>query len=357
MRFLLTFVCVFALSSCTWAAEEPDYLPLGSEKAAGIVDLVLIYQGNAKRLPWTQEQFRPYLTWTDPETNQEEWLFDGFLFLDLSNGTGTMYAKGYKQKPATKEDWLWHLDRVFERDLAVSALDQELTETIQRLGPPPRKRQIVLMLPEPIIETENWGELDGKPLDFKETPDRIAATKWYVDLLFERWEDGKFQNLELAGFYWLAEEMGKSDQELVQAIGDYVRSKQKRFFWIPWWNSPGSKIWQQLGFDVAYQQPNYFFARSEMPVTRVSDACDFAKSREMGLEMEWDGRLFSDTDNFLPRFVNYFESFEEKGVWARAAIAHYVSAIGMVDFQKSQDPRIKEWYNKYCKVLSQRQKR
>jgi len=307
MRYLFAFVFVFTFALHSWSADETDYMPIGSEKASGIADLTLIYQGGTHRIPWTCEQFRSYLTWIDPETNKEEWLFDGFLFIEFASGKGEMYAKGYGRKPGTKEDWLWYLDRVFESDHATGALDRQLTETIKRIGPPPRQRKVVLTIPEPIIETENWGELDGKPLVFTDTNDRIAATKWFIERLLERWESCQFQNLELAGFYWVAEEMGESDQKLVQATGDFIRSKQKRFFWIPWWNSPGSRTWKQLGFDAVYQQPNYFFAKHNEPESRVLDACDFAKSQGMGLEMEWDERMFRDTENFAPRFANYFE--------------------------------------------------
>jgi hypothetical protein len=362
MRFLFAVVFVFSVfvfftDSRSWSAEESDYMPLVSDKAGGIVDLALIYQGGVKRIPWTAEQFRPYLTWTDPETRKEEWLFDGFLFLEIQSGKGEMYAKGYGSKPATKEDWLWYLDRVFAPDLAVHALDQALDRTIKRLGSPPRPRKVVLTVPEPIVQTVNWGELEGKPLDFTNLDDRIAATKWFIDQLLKRWEDGNFQHLELAGFYWVAEEMGKSDQQLVQETGNYIRSKQKRFFWIPWWGSPGSRIWKELGFDAVYQQPNYFFPKHEKPETQVLEACDFAKSQDMGLEMEWDGRIFTDTENFAPRFLNYVDSFEQKGVWNRSAVAHYMSGHGMIEFQKSEVPRVIELYNRYCKILSQRQKR
>jgi len=358
MRFLCASVFAFAFVSYSWSAEESDYMPPASEKAGGIVDLALIYQGGTHRIPWTSEQFRPYLTWTDPETNKEEWLFDGFLFIEYQSGKGEVYITGIKTlKPATKEDWLWYLDRVFAPDLAVHALDQELGRTIKRLGSPSRQRRVVLTVPEPVVATKDWGELDGKPLDFTNTNDRIAAVKWFIDRLLERWESGNFQHLELAGFYWVAEEMGKSDQELMQATSDFIHTKQKRFFWIPWWNSPGSRTWQQLGFDAVYQQPNYFFVRHKHPETQVLTACDFAKSQGMGMEMEWDTNLFTDTENYAPRFVNYVESFEKKGVWDRAAIAHYMSGHGMIDFQKSEVPLIKELYNRYCKILSQRQKR
>jgi len=361
MRFIPTFVLVlsafvFAIVPRSWSSEESDYLPLASEKAGGIVDLALIYQGGTHRIPWTSEQFRPYLTWTDPETKKEEWLFDGFLFIEFQSAKGEMYAKGYGRKPATKEDWLWYLDRVFAPDLAIHALDKELAQTIKRLGQPPRPRKVVLTVPEPIVQTENWGELDGKPLDFTDTNDRIAATKWFIDQLLKRWEEGKFQYLELAGFYWVAEEMGDSDQQLIQATGNYIRSKQTRFFWIPWWNSPGSRTWKQLGFDAAYQQPNYFFVRYNHPETHVSTACDFAKSQGMGMEMEWDSNLFNDTENFAPRFVNYVDSFAQKGVWDRSAVAHYMGGHGMIEFQKSEVPQVRELYNRYCKILSQRQK-
>ena len=347
--------CLLALSFTVHIiAAEPTFMPKGCDKTGGIVDLALIYQGGTHRIDWTKEQFKPYLTWTNPDTQKEEWLFDGFLFIEFKSNTGHMYAKGYGAKPSNKEEQLWYLGRVFEKDKAVHALDAAMGEAIARLGEPPSPRRVVLTLPEPILDTKNWGELDGKEIDFAHVEDRIAVVKWFADQLTREWEKSNFKNIELAGFYWVAEEMGDSDQTLMKAVGDDIRSRGKRFYWIPWWNSPGSNKWQELGFDVAYQQPNYFF-KLTVPDDRVKIACDFAKARGMGMEMEWDERIMSDTENFARRMTGYLDGFEEAGVFDTAAVAHYMGGHGMIAFSKSEKPEILALYHRLCRILAKRQ--
>jgi len=339
-----------------WSPSSPasDFMPPGCEQTGGIVDLALIYQGGTHRIDWTKDQFEPYLTWTNPDTQNEEWLFDGFLFIEFKSNTGHMYAKGYGAKPSNKEEQLWYLDRVFEKGKAVHALDEALDETIARLGQPPIPRRVVLTLPEPIIGTENWGELDGKEIDFSRVEDRIAAVKWFTDQLMAEWDKAGFKNLQLAGFYWVAEEMGASDQTIMKAIGDDIRSRGKRFYWIPWWNSPGSKVWRELGFDVAYQQPNYFF-KLDVPDDRVPIACEFGRNHGMGMEMEWDLRIMTDTENFARRMAGYLDGFEEAGVWKTAAVAHYMSGHGMIALSQAKEPEIRALYERLCRFLAQRQ--
>jgi len=355
LRFCI-LVGLIVLGMPLLAASEPAYMPPASPQTGGIVDLALIYQGGTHRIDWTQEQFKPYLTWTNPDTQNEEWLFDGFLFIEFTSNIGFMFAKGYKAKPSTKENQLWFLERIFEKDKAVDALDKALGATIQRLGSPPRPRRVVLTLPEPIVQTENWGELNGKAMDFKNTEDRIAAVKWFIDLLLERWKKEAYQNIELAGFYWVAEEMGTSDAELMRAVGEYIRSCDKRFYWIPWWKSPGSNVWRDLGFDVAYQQPNYFF-KLDVPDGRVEEACWFAKERGMGLEMEWDGRVMSDTKNFARRLQGYLDGFERADVWKEAAVAHYMSGHELIALSQSTVPEVVSLYHRLCSFIVERQKR
>jgi len=85
-------------------------------------------------------------------------------------------------------------------------------------------------------------------LDFSNEEDRIAACKWYADLLEERFRSSGFRHLELAGFYWLPEILRQS-REVTRALGDYVRSKGLRFYWIPYYTAQGYSEWRDLGFD------------------------------------------------------------------------------------------------------------
>ena len=90
-------------------------------------------------------------------------------------------------------------------------------------------------------------------------------TKWYIDELVKRFKAAKYRNLELSGFYWVAETNNYCGQ-LTVPISEYIHSLGKLFYWIPYWQSKGAEDWKALGFDVAYQQPNHFFNHS-IPVS------------------------------------------------------------------------------------------
>ncbi len=125
-----------------------------------------------------------------------------------------------------------------------------------------------------------WGELDGRKLDFSKEEDRIAACKWYVDLLETYFRRGNFRHLELAGFYWLPE-IQRQNRAVTRALGDYTRSKGLRFYWIPYYTAQGYSEWRDLGFDAAYLQPTYFWNR-KIGDERVDRACQLAPDLRHG---------------------------------------------------------------------------
>ena len=53
----------------------------------------------------------------------------------------------------------------------------------------------------------------------------------------------------------------RQSREVTRALGDYVRSKGLRFYWIPYYTAQGYSEWRDLGFDAAYLQPTYFWNR------------------------------------------------------------------------------------------------
>ena len=352
--------------------EYSGYMPAGSWQAGGIVDMALFSNGDG-RPAWTQENFKPYLTWTNPDTQKEEWLFDGFQF---NEGECINYGFSYNAaKPATKVNSLHYLDFLtFDRDISIGALDKAVGATIQRLGDPPRPRRVVIMLydpPPPQVNeaSVNWGELNGKPLDFNNTEDRIAAVKWWVDEVIARWDRGAYKNLEFAGFYWHRENVYywaydyELDKKFIQECIQYIHGLGKRVFWIPYWEAKGNEEWKQIGFDVAFQQPNHQFDIT-VPDSRVAEACNFAESRGMGMELEFQKELLIDPVTYAPRLWVYLNTFEQSGVWQNAAVAYYMGANlpnpnihAYILLSQSTDPILVAIYHKMCSIIAERQKR
>lgn len=354
---ILLFASCKSSEQTTESNTDPQtcYIYLNSKLTNNITDLALIYQGGIKRLDWNKEQLQPHVSWINPSSQKEEWLFDGFLFLEFRDFRGNIFANGYGGEPASKEVLDWYLDRIFEKNLSVDALDQVIGETINRIGKPQKMRQVILTIPEPIRGYKNWGVLNGKKLDFDIEEDRLAAAQYFIDKLLERWNKGNFKNITLAGFYWVAEEVHNENKSLVMNTKEYIHKKNKKFYWIPWWKSPGSPSWKDC-FDVAYQQPNHFFNKS-VPDSRLDEACEFACEHNMGLEMEWDVRVWTDKAAFLPRMNAYLDYFEKHEVIKNAAIAHYMDGEGLYAMTKNlSDPDVLKVYIRYCNILVKRQK-
>ncbi len=333
----------------------PGYFPLWQESPPNITDLALIYCGSVKRLPWTPAQLAPYVSFKDPRSGKESWLFDGFLYIEYVDGRGHEYAHGYKQASARKQEWSWLLERFFAPGQAVGGLDQSCQAVADRLGTPTRRRQVVLTLPEPIFKQKDWGTLHGRPLDFSLVEDRVAACGWYVNTALAMWRKSAPKNLDLAGFYWVAEHSWAGKQVLPK-VAQVIHSQGKQFFWIPYWKAAGATDWRHLGFDVAYQQPNYFF-HPEIPRSRLDEACTVAKKHGMGLELEFDLRLQSSPEKFRPRLPAYLNAFERDGVAAESAMAYYEGGGALRQMAASKDRAVRQLYREVARFALARQQK
>ncbi len=340
------------------AAETGDsssgYLPLSSSKAAGITDLVLIYQGGTHRPNWTADEFAPYIRFRESERVKADWLFDGFLFIEFQDGRGHEFARGYKKQPARKEDWLWLLDRNFEPGHAVDALNQAIAAAAKTNGSPTRRRLVVLTLPEPIHGQTNWGKLDGRALDFSKSEDRVAACAWHVQTALTKWQALAPTHLDLAGFYWVAENAHQADDILPRIAAD-IHARGKRFFWIPYWNSAGAADWRKLGFDAAYQQPNHFF-NPKVPDSRLEATCVLSRANGMGLEFECDHRAMTSAEVFRPRLHSYLETFERNGVKTNAAMAYYEGGGALLQMARAKDEEVVALYHEVARWVAARQR-
>ena len=95
---------------------------------------------------------------------------------------------------AGKEQWQELIDYWFDKDNGINALEEAVKEAAQRMGTPPSKRKVVMIMPDPIIyreyadesaSTVYWGELNGRTMNFANAQDRTAVYKWYIDQVQE----------------------------------------------------------------------------------------------------------------------------------------------------------------------------
>lgn len=320
-----------------------------------IRDLVLIYQGGVHRMDFTVDQIEPYVV-HENRHGQRDWLFDGFLFLEFDSGRGVSFEKRGNAPLSKKEDWMWLVDRHFAQGKGIPALDECISREIERLGKPSFKHKVVIAMPEPPLGQIDWGELDGRNLDFSNDDDRAAACKWYINLLKERFDSFDFKNIELSGFYWMSEKALQSRPVTIQ-VGDYIHSMGKLFYWIPYYTAQGYSEWKASGFDAAYIQPTYFWNR-DIQDDRVDRACELAYTHHMGLEMEFDLAASVDAKNCLrDRGLRYMTSFRKNGVYRDASLAYYEGGTGMYHFSRKEDLRDREFIDTVAWFVQERRRR
>ena len=337
---------------------SPGYAPLWQKQRPNITDLALIYQGGEQRPQWTTERYAPYVSARDAKNGREQWLFDGFLLIEFANGKHGVFEPSPRGKPARKADWLALLERNFATNDGVPNLEKVCEDVAERIGPPLRRRQVILTLPEAIAGQTNWGELDGKALDFRRAADRLQATEWYLDAALQRWKLLAPRQLDLAGFYWVSESFPRSTN-FIPAVAGLVHARHYQFFWIPYWHLGQAKgkqaNWRVLGFDTAWQQPNHFFD-PEVPDRRLEEACALAHSNGMGLEMEFDGRMIDRPQDFERRFDAYLDAFTAQGVKDTASIAYYEGGGALFRLANSVDPQMRAHYDRIAQFILDRQR-
>lgn len=307
------------------------YAEYGMDK--DVMDIGLIYQGGVHRPDWTQEELKPYVV-HEYADGHKEWFFSSYLFLEFTNGSGVGYGTGYGT-PAKKEDWEWLLDRIFTEDKGLDALDKCIEQYKSEIGDPGFRHKIVLGWVVPINGQTDWGDLNGKNLNFNVRSHRIEASEWYLDQLMTRFDNAGYKNLELVGFYCIEEDSNHFNG-LTPFVSDYIHEHGYKFYWIPFFSAAGYSDWKELGFDLAFYQPNYFFNTNLHP-SRVKDACMGASRHGLGLEMEWEYTvLYEDPESRYEMLETYIDTFEGQGVFDSSAIAYYSGTKTILQMYESE---------------------
>ena len=318
-------------------------------------DMVLLYSGGSHRnYKWDEELVDPYVTYKD-RSGKEHWMFDSFLFLEIHNGSGKSFATGYTSIPANQQDWKNLVDHYFQSKYCLGALNKSIDNAKERIGSPKEKRKVVIGIPEPIKTQRDWGSLsNGAMLDFSISSNRVSACKWYIDYTRQKFSELNYENIELAGFYWIAEE-ATNTRAILKELSSYLNDLKYSFVWIPYNNSDGAFDWKQLTFNYAYYQPNYFF-NDARPISYLNKACEDANKYGMDMEIEFDDRALTRSGNWGYRLENYMNAFREYGIWKSKRIAYYQGGTTLYKLSKSTDYDDNLLYHKFSKFVTDRPK-
>lgn len=324
-------------------------------------DMVLLYAGGSHRpYRWDEQLLEPYVTYRD-ESGKEHWMFDSFLFLEIFSAEDITFATGYKDssgqplKPAKKQDWEKLIDHYFQSNVCMGALEKSIESAKKRIGEPTEKRKVVIGIPEPIKSQKDWGSVmkHGTMLDFSRVNERIIACEWYIDYARKKFNERNYKNLELAGFYWVAETASHS-KEILSDLSFYLNSLKYSFVWIPYNGANSAFDWKRLSFNYAYYQPNYFF-NDERPISWLNKACEDAIKHDMDMEIEFDDRVL-ERYGWGYRLDDYMNAFKEYGIWENRRIAYYQGGTTVYNLSKSTNKKEKELYHRFCEFVTERSK-
>ncbi|MDE6702952.1 MAG: DUF4855 domain-containing protein, partial [Muribaculaceae bacterium] len=125
---------------------------------------------------------------------------------------------------------------------------------------------------------------------------------------------------------------------------------------IPYFKAFGYDRWQDLGFDIAYHQPNHFF-RKDIPDSRLDEACSLARQNGMALEFEFDAKAMHNAqDSSFDRMNAYIDAYWRNNVFTDAALAYYEGGVGVAEFAKNPTPENQSLIDRLARIIVDRRK-
>ena len=302
-----------------------------------INDIVLIYQGNLSRPDWTIDEFIPYVTHTYADGSRS-WLFQGFIFLEFATKE-VAYINNIKNKRnATKGDWEWLMNRVFERNKALDALDKCIERQKAVLGTPPFRHKVILCLPSPLKGQTNWGKVGTYRLDFSKENDQLKAVEWYMNELIKRFRSSGYKNIDLEGFYWVEEDTEVITVSLLQQVSAMIHKKGLRFYWSPYYCARGCTGWAKAGFDFAYMQPNYVTSTNlNREKSYLTEALFKAKKANLAIEFDFDQKLITKPEIYIKRMNEGIEIYEKNKLFDDCALLYYDGGGTLLSIYEGKD--------------------
>lgn len=380
-HFLLVLSCLMTLV-CSGATRQKTPAP------RTFSDISLVGYWHREPYVWDAARFAPHVSWKAPD-GSEQWLFEGFLFLE---GSSRKHRKTFVLgggESADKEVWQYQLDLWLGPDGSVAQLDRSCAEVARRIGAPKCKRGVIIGIPDAIMfqrfsdktsSTTYWGD----NLDFAKVEDRLEALRWYIETARQLFARLDTRYLELSGFYITSEEIYlpydidvncryKNWEVIVPVLADWCHAAGQGLYWIPYHMGPGYKYWKQLGLDQAWMQPNWYWdlhRESRHPFPKTIAAIRDADMSGMELEMEYSGVLDqmpegtmgpddagkhvftrSDVPALQNRVRRYMQEYMDAGFYGKKSIALYSGSNAFTQLAESTLPEDRALYDDICRFV------
>ena len=311
---------------------------------------VLMYAGSrgGSRPAYTLDELTRLVAVVDTSGRPQRWLNSGAIFLHMFAASGRVFTTWAGGTPADGGDWATYLDSLCAPGAALTRLDSAVAMVGAVAGPLPEPFPVSIMIPYP---DRKIGALRFGSGTFDLTSDsgRAAAATAYVVQTRKQFAAARLRHLRLDGFYWLDEAIPPDDTTLVTTVARTVHAAGLRLLWIPFYNAPGMQRWRNVGIDAAWLQPNYFYHR-ELPAIRLDSAAERATLLGMGLEVEFDGRLYADP-RFSDRLGPYLTTLALHPELRALPVVVYEGGGALIHLSRSRLPADREWYRLLSEAL------
>ena len=298
------------------------------ESTGGINDLVLCYNGfynvggNPEYGNWNRSDFRPYLTYIDEDGKAVDTMFDGILLLGLRSQYGRYFMQTGDTDHLQEEDWYWYLDKTFGEGGDVDELNEAAKIAAEELNDPDYKVKLVVMDPGIYTSHTKFGYLGGDHvLNFKVDADWKYASEWWLSEVERRFNEGNYDHVELAGYYWLDEQYGFGETLWYQEYHrQWVHDHGYKFYWIPMSPANGYLWGHDVGFDAVAFQPGHYFTnpyemnkKGYLGTGYVENCIGLASYGNMTIEFEMDPATFTNHAKYN-QFLDYLNAAQMHGI-------------------------------------------
>jgi hypothetical protein len=300
--------------------KEKD--PAGCFKSlVGVSDIIKIYNGYYKPNDTigiiSEEDLLPYVAYIDTNGKIAGKMFDAVAFVPCHGDypSGGRLVKTNGKPGAVMSDWELYFEYTFKEGQDLHSLDNVVGRVHGELGIKD-KYKVFLTIPYPTVMDGAFGDIDGDGENeyCKTLEERLAIVKWFADKCMTAFKEKSFENIELAGFYWLREEVNYSDSdheaELVKQFNAYAKSKKAVTIFDPFYLSTGFDHWEELGFSGAVMQPNLAFSDvyTYFEPGMLGEFAQTVYNNHLGVEIETNEPSFFRGDDYL-KAGRYYESY------------------------------------------------
>ena len=200
---------------------------------------------------------------------------------------------------------------------------------------------------------------DGADNVISSVDDCVELYLWYVDRVLERFEEKNYQNLDFKGFFWstesLIEDTNDYEVTLAERCVKGLHDRGLQCVFIPYFQSAGSWMAEDIGFDATIMQPNLSFNEwaQKDPENFMKDFTSTAAKYHFGIQLEMKENLASNKEPYASYFRQYLVSAVQSGMMTDAVHAYYQGAgYGSVyQCAVSSDPELRWLYDSLYKFI------